>query len=187
MRLAGQRFLGSTFAKIFIILIVATNTARAQGKNPVVEARLVCATDAVHADAPARVAMVAQVAAGYHLNDHKPTLNYLIPTKFVAEPSEQFTVKNVIYPPGTPMKFVFSDVPLSVYQGKLVVGVLLQAAKTVPPGTYTLRGKFAYQACSDHACLAPTSVPVTATLKVVAKNVPLNMVESDVFKRIKFE
>ena len=69
----------------------------------------------------------------------------------------------------------------------MVVGALLQAGKSVPAGTYTVKGKFAYQACNDHACLAPTSVPLTLMIKVVPKNVPLKPVESNVFQRIKFE
>ena len=93
----------------------------------------------------------------------------------------------MVYPKGTLKKFAFSDVPLSVYEGTVVVGALLQAGKTVPAGTYTLKAKFAYQACNDHACLAPTSVPLTVTIKVVPRNVPLKPVEPDVFQRIKFE
>ena len=159
----------------------------AQSNNSVVEAHAVVATDAAHANSTLKVAVVAQVAPGYHINDHKPSLDYLIPTELKVDPSDQFTVKNVVYPKGTLKKFAFSDSPLSVYEGTVVVGTLLQAGKNVPPGTYTLKAKFAYQACNDHACLPPTGVPLTVTIKVVPRNVPLKPVESDVFQRIKFE
>jgi DsbC/DsbD-like thiol-disulfide interchange protein len=131
--------------------------------------------------------VLAQVVAGFHINDHKPSLDYLIPTELKLEPSDQFTVKTVVYPKGSPKKFAFSDVPLSVYEGKVAVGTLLQAGKAVPAGTYTLKAKFAYQACNDHACLPPTSVPLTVSIKIVPRNVTLKPVESDVFQRIKFE
>ena len=183
---AGNRSFGRT-SNTLLILLIFSALGWAQTPGPVVQAHAVTATDAVHADSPVKLAVLAEVAAGFHVNDHKPSLDYLIPTKFVVEPSDKFTVKNVIYPHGTPVKFAFSDVPLSVYQGKLTVGVLLQAASTVAPGTYTLNGKFSYQACNDHACLAPTSVPVAITLKVVPKNVPLKAIETDVFKRISFQ
>ncbi len=74
-----------------------------------------------------------------------------------------------------------------MYEGAVVVGTLLQAAKEVPAGTYTLKAKFAYQACNDHACLPPASVPLSVSIRVVPGNVPLKPVESDVFQRIKFE
>ena len=172
---------------VLVLTLMAASLGWAQSNIPVVEAHAVMATDATHADSMVKLAVLAQVAAGYHINDHKPSLDYLIPTKFEIDPSGQFTVKSAVYPKGTLKKFPFSDVPLSVYEGKVVVGMLLQAGKTVPAGTYTLKAKFAYQACNDHACLGPTSVPVALTIKVVPHNVPLKAVETDVFQRIKFE
>jgi DsbC/DsbD-like thiol-disulfide interchange protein len=166
---------------------MATSMIWAQNNNSIVEARAVIATDAGHANSPIKLAVLAQVAAGYHINDHKPSLDYLIPTDLKVDPSDQFTVKTVVYPKGTPVRFAFSDVPLSVYEGSVVVGALLQAGKAVPVGTYTLKAKLAYQACNDHACLPPASVPLTVTIKVVPRNVPLKLVESDVFQRINFE
>jgi thiol:disulfide interchange protein DsbD len=169
-----------------VLLLVAASAGRAQHANSVVEARAVMATDAAHADASVRIAVLAQVAAGYHINDHNPSLDYLIPTELKVDPGDQFTVKTLVYPKGTLKKLAFSDAPLSVYEGTVVVGALLEVTKTVPAGTYPLKAKFAYQACNDHACLPPTSVPVTLTLKIVPHNVPLKTVESNVFERIKF-
>ena len=139
-----------------VLTLMAASLGWAQNNNSVVEAHAVMATDAAHANSPVKLAVLAQVAAGYHINDHKPTLDYLIPTELKVDPSDQFTVKNVVYPKGTPKRFAFSDVPLSVYEGTVVVGALLQAGKAVPAGTYTLKAKFAYQACNDHACLPPS-------------------------------
>lgn len=169
------------------LTLTAASPGWAQNTVSVVEAHAVLATDAAHADSPVKFAILAQVAPGFHINDHKPSLDYLIPTAIKLDPSDQFTVKNVVYPKGTLKKFAFSDSPLSVYEGTVVVGTLLQAGKNVPPGTYTLKAKFAYQACNDHACLPPASVPLTVTIKIVPRNVPVKTVESDVFQRIKFE
>jgi hypothetical protein len=170
-----------------LMIILATCQGRPQSDKPVVDARVVMATDATHADSVVKMAVLAQVVPGFHINDHKPSLDYLIPTRFEVDPSNQFTVKSVVYPKGILKKFPFSDVPLSVYEGKVVVGVILQVGKTVPVGTSALKAKFAYQACNDHACLAPTSVPVTLKIRVVPQNVPLKPVENDAFQRIKFE
>ncbi|HXW15113.1 MAG TPA: protein-disulfide reductase DsbD domain-containing protein [Terriglobia bacterium] len=172
---------------IWVVILMAISLGWAQNNNPVVEAHAVMATDAGHADSPLKLAVLAEVAAGYHINAHKPSLDYLIPTELKVDLNDQFTIKNVVYPQGTLKRFAFSDVPLSVYEGHVVVGMLLQAAKAVPAGTYTLKAKFAYQACNDHACLAPTSVPMNLSIKIVPRNVPLIPIESDVFQRIKFE
>lgn len=179
------------YMRIFLwgctVTLLATSLGWAQNHNPVVEAHVVVATDAVHANSPLKLAVLAQVAAGYHINDHKPSLDYLIPTELKVEHSDQFVVKSVVYPKGTSKKFEFSDVPLSVYEGPVVVGAVLQAGKEMPAGTYTLKAKFAYQACNDHACLPPTNVPLAVSIRIVPPNVPLKPVEPDVFRRIKFE
>ena len=172
---------------IWVVMLMAASLGWAQNNNAVVEAHAVMATDAGHADSPIKLAVLAQVAAGYHINAHKPSLDYLIPTELKVDPSDQFTVKNIVYPQGALRRFVFSDVPLSVYEGRVVVGMVLQVGKAVPAGTYTLKARFAYQACNDHACLPPTSVPITLTIKIVSRSVPLKPIESDVFQRIKFE
>lgn len=158
-----------------------------QGPGAVVEARAVVGSDAAHANSPLKLAVVAQVADGYHINDHKPSLNYLIPTDLKFEPNDVFSVKSVVYPKGTPVKFSFSDLPLSVYEGKVVVGALLQSAKIVHTGNYVLSGRFSYQACNDHACLPPASVPFSVNIKVVPRTVHLKPVDPDVFQRINFE
>jgi len=172
---------------IAIFMLVATGIAWAQGNNPVVEAHAVMSTDAAHANSTVKLAVLAQVQNGYHINDHKPSLDYLIPTALKVDPSDQFTVKDVVYPKGTPVKFAFSDLPLSVYQGDLTLGVVLQSAKAVPVGSYPLKAKLSYQACNDHACLPPASVPLTVTIKVVPRSVPLKSNEPNIFQRIKFE
>jgi len=170
-----------------LLILMVTSLGWAQNSNSVVEAHAVMSTDAAHADSPVKIAVLAQVAAGFHINDHNPTLDYLIPTDLKLDSNDQFTVKRVVYPKGTPEKFAFSDVPLSVYEGTVAVGTLLQSAKIVPPGSYTLKAKFAFQACNDHACMPPASVPVTVTIKIVPRSVPLKPVEPDVFRRIQFE
>lgn len=170
-----------------LLTMLAGGSADAQMNAPVVEARAVMATDAAHADSPIKLAVIAQVAAGYHINAHKPSLDYLIPTEIKMDPANLFIVKSVAYPKGALKKFAFSDAPLAVYEGDVLVGTILQSAKPLPPGNYTVKAKFAYQACNDHACLPPASVPISLTIKIVPHNVPLKQIESDVFERIQFE
>jgi len=165
----------------------AASVALAQGPVQVVEAKWVMASDAAHPNSMVKAAVVAKVSAGYHINDHKPTLDYLIPTELKLEPLKQVEVEDVTYPKGVLKKFAFSDTPLSVYEGRLVVGSVLQVGRAMAPGAYTLKGKFSYQACNDHACLPPASVPLTLTLKVVPPNVPLKPENSDVFERAQVE
>jgi Thiol:disulfide interchange protein DsbD, N-terminal len=159
----------------------------ADGPPSVVSARTYLATDAVHAGHTARVAVLAQIKSGYHINDHKPSLDYLIPTEvtFVASPS--LKVEKIIYPRGTMRKLPFLDSPISVYEGEIRLGSILNVARSAKPGSYPLRGKFMYQACNDHACLPPTSVPFDVSVRVVSSAVPLKPANTAIFKTINFK
>lgn len=169
------------------LICVAAGVAEDQRPSAVVEARMLLAADAVRVASTTQAAVVAQIAPGYHVNDHEPTLDYLIPTELKIEPSKQVSVAKVVYPKGQLKKFAFSDIQLSVYEGTLEVGALLKIARTTQPGTYTLKGKLAYQACNDHACLPPRSVPLTLPVKVVSRGASVKRINGDVFDRINFE
>jgi DsbC/DsbD-like thiol-disulfide interchange protein len=161
--------------------------AAAQGAAPVVEAKVLTAASAAHPNSGFKMAVIAAIAPGYHINDHKPTLDYLIPTDLTLDTPKQLTLEQVLYPKGQPVKFAFSDLPLSVYQGTVTIGALLKVARAVPAGDYPIQGKLTYQACNDHACLPPARVPVKLTVKVVRRTQPVKPMNSDVFNRIEFE
>jgi thiol:disulfide interchange protein DsbD len=170
---------------VLIVMMLMAGWVPAQ-RPAVVEARMVLATDGVRAGSTAKAAVVAEISPGFHINDNKPTLDYLIPTELKLDPVKEVTVTKVVYPKGELKSFAFSDSKLSVYEGTLDVGALLAVSRSAKPGTYTLKGKLAYQACNDHACLPPTGVPVTLAVKVVPRGASLKSVNADVFARIKF-
>jgi len=160
----------------------------AWGQAPqVVTARMVLGANAARQGAQAKAAVVAEIAPGYHINDHKPTLDYLIPTEVAFDASKQVSVEKVAYPKGQAVKFAFADELLSVYEGTLVVGVLLKVAPSAAPADYTLKGKVRYQACNEHACLPPTSVPVELTVKVVGPGERPKPENPDIFNKVKFD
>jgi DsbC/DsbD-like thiol-disulfide interchange protein len=148
---------------------------------------MILGSSAAHANTSVKAAVIARIAPGFHVNDNHPTLDYLIPTEVKLEAPKGLSVERVVYPQGVPRRFAFSDQPLSVYEGTVGVGVVLRVGRKVMPGMYTLQGKFAYQACNDHACLPPTSVPLTLAVKVVPRHVALKKVNVDELSRIKFE
>jgi thioredoxin:protein disulfide reductase len=184
-----NRMLRVTRCRLLLVAaIVAGVSAAAAAQNPpVVSARMVLATDAVHAGAPARAAVVAKVAPGYHINDHHPSLDYLIPTELKLDPSPRISVEKLVYPKGELKSFAFSDTQLSVYEGTLEVGAVLNVTRVTPSGEFTLQGKFHYQACNDHACLPPTSVPVSLNVKVVSRNSALKPANQEIFRELKFD
>lgn len=170
---------------IIIILFLALN-ALAFAQAPKVTGQFVLDANAVHAGSTVKAAVVAEIPQGYHVNDHVPSLDYLIPTELKLEPAPPFTVGATKYPKGSPQKFSFLDTPISVYQGKLVVGAEISVASSARPGTYTLKGSLDYQACNDRACFPPTSLPLTLAVKVVPRSEAVKPANTDVFHGLKF-
>jgi DsbC/DsbD-like thiol-disulfide interchange protein len=155
-----------TFVTLFCSFALACAVVCAQAPEHVVKAKVAMAPGAARPGSVMNATVVADVLPGYHINDHHPTLDYLIPTEVKLEPSKAVTRNDITYPKGEPKKFAFSDTPLSVYEGTVRVDVAFQLDPKVPPGDYEVKGKLAYQACNDHACLPPTSVPISFPLKV---------------------
>jgi thiol:disulfide interchange protein DsbD len=96
----------------------------------------------------------ATLAPGYHVNSHKPSEDYLIPTSVRVTPPAGVTAAEPRYPAGSVKKFSFSDKPLSVYEAKFTVEVPVSwtGAAPVIPGTLD------FQACTDTQCYAPASI-----------------------------
>jgi thiol:disulfide interchange protein DsbD len=167
-----------------LLATLVPGMASSQSLLQVVEVKTVLGASGVHPGATIKVAAIARITPGYHINDHQPTLDYLIPTEWKLELPSPIRVEKTVYPKGELKKFAFSDTQLSVYEGSLTVGALLRVAATARPGPYTLKGKFSYQACNEHACLPPKSVPVTLTVNVVARGTPLKRLNAEVFSRL---
>lgn len=167
-------------------ILVLSHAQRAWAQKPptVVKASLLLSADAVHSGAPVEVAVLAEVAPGYHINDHHPSLDYLIPTELSFDASRGFSVGQISYPKGTPEKLAFSAKPLSVYAGEFVIGAALRVARGLAPGGYLLHAKLDYQACNDHACLPPVSVPLALKIRVASPGEPLRRMNADVFRKL---
>ena len=162
-----------TFFALVFSFGLAAAAAWAQAPAQVVTAKVTMASPEARPNSVARAAVVVEVVPGYHINDHHPSLDYLIPTEVKLEPNKQITVQDITYPKGEPKKFAFSDTPLSVYEGTVRVDVALQVERKTLPGNYELKGQLAYQACNDHACLPPASVPLLFSFKVVRHGAPV--------------
>src|SRR5712691_2230408 len=73
-----------------------------------------------------------RVAPGWHINSHKPSEDYLIPTAVRMDPDPSVTAGEPHYPAGKLVKFAFAEKPLSVYEEHVTVEVPLTFRDAVP-------------------------------------------------------
>ena len=108
-----------------------------------------------------------RVTRGYHINSNKPTSELLVPTVLSVKPPTDIAVAKLTYPAGEDRSFPFAPGDkLNVYTGDFTVTGLVRAARTMPPGTYRVRGTLKYQACDDRACYPPGQLPVAFDVRI---------------------
>lgn len=129
-----------------------------------------------------QVAIVAEIARGYHVNSHKPTDPYLIPTTVTPQLPPGLQLVDTMYPDGKLEKFTFSpDKPLDVYSGKITLRLRLTAQADAPLGAATVPVTLRYQACNDSSCLPPVKVPVNVKIDVADASAKARPVHPEIF------
>lgn len=107
--------------------------------------------------------IMVRVRPGYHINSNKPAEEYLIPTKLTW--NTPGLEAEVSYPESELFISQFSEEAMLVFSGEVEFKTKFKAAAKLPPGLTEIAGTLRYQACTDKACLAPTSLDVTIPLR----------------------
>jgi uncharacterized protein YyaL (SSP411 family) len=139
---------------------------QAQTGNSPTGVRTLNTSDHVHASAMiepspnrAKVRISLTVDDGYHINANPASLDYLVPTSVSFD---HISPSAIDYPPPQSYAPSFSELPLKVYGGSVII------TATFPSDSLSniaaIRGTVMAQACDDHACLPPASLPVSAKL-----------------------
>lgn len=113
-----------------------------------------------------RLAALVSIDRGWHVNSHKPNLEYLIPTELDVHLPEGWAKETVRYPAGGLQTFAFSPEPLSVYDGDVIFVTEIQVPAGAKPGPLPLRASLRFQACDHAQCLPPTTSEAKLELKI---------------------
>lgn len=113
----------------------------------------------------ATVVIGVEVREGYHVNSHTPAEAYLIPLRLTWKPGPAEPVE-ILYPEPKLEKFAFSAKPVSVFTGKFAIRTRFRIPATAPLGPASLNGRLRYQACTESACLPPTTVEVRVPVNI---------------------
>ncbi|MCH7493699.1 hypothetical protein IIA16_03180, partial [bacterium] len=106
--------------------------------------------------------ILLELPPGWHVQSERPLDEFLIPTIFVPAVATGVEWGSVEYPPDTILKLDWSESPISVYEG-LVVMVVRGQALGEPPGS--LGGSLTYQACTDEVCFPPRTVELAVEME----------------------
>jgi len=153
-----------------------------QSAASIVKTKVYTSLDPVPRGKEFQVAVVVDIASGYHMNSHKPLDSYLIPTTLTPQLPAGFTLADTMYPPGKNLKFPFSpDKPLNVYTGSVTLRLRVTAEEAAALGNASIPITLRYQACNNSAYLPPVKVPVNAEIKVAAADAKAKALHPEIF------
>jgi thiol:disulfide interchange protein DsbD len=108
---------------------------------------------------------VIKVETGWHINSNDPGDDFSVPTELEWRLPEGWQEPIVGFPAGRPLKFDFSDEPINVWEGRvLVLGMTAVPSDAI--GEVELVVAVTAQACNDSQCLPPTTVLARKQLEV---------------------
>jgi thiol:disulfide interchange protein DsbD len=166
-----------------ITLLAAPGRTAAQGvpkSSEIVAPKLVADADRLVVGKAFRLAVVADVKPGWHVNSHTPKEDFLIPTEVKLKPAPGLKFSAVAYPQQLERKFAFSEQKLAVYEGRTIFVVPGTVDAAAAPGPRTITAVLAYQPCTDNSCLPPAELAATLTIEVV-KSGDTKPANADVF------
>jgi len=167
-----------------LALLLLPLIAFAQGSDRVVKANGYVSVDGLRPGDKFKVAIAIEVAEGYHINAHRPSLDFLIPTAVKFEPASGITVSQEKYPAPKHRKFEFApDTELAVHEGTVYITAEAQADSAIAPGAATLRALVTVQACNDSQCLAPSDLNVEIPIRFVAAKQGVKPANSEIFAK----
>jgi len=128
------------------------------------------------------VALMLNIASGYHINSHVPSQTYLIPTNVTLADTSGFQQTGSSYPEGQMLKLAFSQDKLSVYSSSATIWLRFQAQSDAPLGEITLPLVVKFQACNATACLPPAKVAVPVHVSIATADTKPRPTHPEIFK-----
>lgn len=167
---------------MFGVVLSGQESAALPSAASIVSPRAYVSLEPVPAGKEFQAAVVMAIARGFHVNSHKPSDEYLIPTTLTPQLPAGIELLETIYPPGKLEKFAFSpDKPLDVYTGSVTLRMRLTSQSSAALGATTIPMTLRYQACNDSSCLPPVKVPVSVKFELAQAGAQSHSVHPEVF------
>ncbi len=142
--------------------------------------------DAAHAGTTFRVAVRAQLDAGFHVNSNAPLEDFLIPTALTLDPPAGIELEAFAWPEPIMLSQKGADGPLAVFEETFVIGAALSLAPDLEPGAYNVPATLRYQACDDTMCYLPATAQLAFPLVVAADAQAVTAAHGELFAGLAF-
>jgi hypothetical protein len=127
--------------------------------------------------------LMLTIKPNMHINSNQPDDPDLIPTKIKFSAAKGLSLSAAGFPQAKKKKLGFTDKPIAVFDGTVLVRTSLTVAKDAKLGEQRLIAKLSFQGCDDNMCFMPENHEVPLEVKIIPagqKGLPLNR---DLFAR----
>lgn len=177
--------------KSVLLLVLFTTGVFAQfgfGANQeLVKGEFFQSFDQMQAGGEFKIAVKLNIDKQWHINSDKPKDEFLVPSVLKLKNADYFELVKVVYPHAEDIKFDFSENPVSVFEGDVVIGAIVKVKPNTQLGEYELNFEFEYQACNNQSCMPPTAIVDTLNISVVDNNTQIREINSEVFNELNID
>lgn len=138
----------------------------------------------IHSGSDLKIAVKINIAEKWHINSHSPNEDYLIPTELAIKEETPFKFEKVDYPNAKEYTFNFSEKPVSVYEGEVLIGGVVKIPKDLELSEHTIPVEFTYQACNDNSCAAPVTEEYKVNIQIVDNSTQISQINSELFEQL---
>ena len=180
-RIRTNLFGGAVF--LFLCVLAALSSAQSPQDSQGVRLETYVSHEHIRPGDTFKVAIVANIKKGLHINSHQPTEEVLVPTVVSFDETDEIVLAPVSYPEPALKSFSFSGHKIPVYDGRIAMIVWGKVARDIEPGATKISGYFAYQACDDKSCFMPHSIGFEIPLKIVEATQPAKLTKHAIFQQ----
>ncbi len=171
---------------LFVILISRHSFSQFGSRPDIVKVNIYKSFDKIHAGSQLKLAVESDIDRAYHINSNRPNEDFLIPTQIKIN-DNRFKIIKTAYPEAHDLKLGFSEKPVSVFQGKVLFGLLVQIPDSLKTGEYVIPVELTYQACNDQSCLPPVTLKNNVTVSIVDNQTQIHETNADIFTKLKLD
>ena len=122
---------------VIALFISQAVLAQLGAKQNIVKINVLSSQNKVHPGTLLKVAMKAHIQEEWHINSNKPNDDFLIGSQVVSQ-DEKFPLAKIVFPQAKNLDLGFSDKPVSVFEGEIIIGLLINVDKALPLGNYNI-------------------------------------------------
>jgi hypothetical protein len=174
----------------FIILIIVFSAwsypinSSCDPDEDVVKIQIFKSYDQIHSGMNFKIALRVYILGTWHINSNVPAEDFLVATNMDIPSESSFSFSEFKYPEALSLFLEFSERPVSVFEGELLIGGVIPIPEDITLGKHAIPLQFTYQACNDQACLPPETLEKEITITVVDKKTPIHEINTEIFTKL---